>query len=297
MTTLSRLGAGALILCVAAAAGHARKMTGDNLSNIIIQGENRLKVSPRVPPVEWSADAYRDIHHVFEYNALLAGLKPPSIGRPPLILPEKSATGKTASPWLTRIYEPPVLTLTFKAEEKVGSGDWVFLVKDSQGRTFFEMRKKGTPPPDIKWNGHGTNGMPLRVGYDYTYSFSAVDEAGNPQRYAGKPFRLNAFRYTKSGKTITSFQPEALFTGRASVKFSADGQQYLAEVKDMLRPTFGQKIDVISYDEDPKFAAARAKAVRDFLLKALDYPEDKITSTGLTAAQGGGYRHVDIVAK
>ncbi len=159
------------------------------------------------------------------------------------------------------------------------------------------MKKKGVLPPVIQWSGTGLNGEPLRVGYDYSYSFSIVDEAGNPQRFAGKPFRLNSFRHTKGGGFNTALEPTYLFGSASSMRLAKDGVDILTEVKDSLRGRYGRTVSVIAYDDDQRFADARAQAVRDFLFKELNWPEDKITSVGLTLKQGKDYKRVDVIAK
>jgi len=286
-----------LLLAASPSLAAQKKMKGDNLSNIIIQGENRLKVSPRVPDVAWSVSPYREVTALLADPGILAEMKPPAVANPPLVLPEKTLSGKTASPWLSDIYEAPVLTLNLKGADKTKPVQWTFLVKDSAGKTFYELKKKSVLPDELKWDGRGKDGTSLKVGYDYTYIFSSVDQAGNPQRFAGKPFRLDSFRHKKGGKTVTAFQPEALFVGRNSVKFSPEGARLLTEMKDGLRAQQQTKIEIVSYDDDVKFAAARAVAVRDVLAKALELPESIFVTTGLPQAQGGGYRHVDVVAK
>ncbi len=98
----------------------ARKMMGDNLSDMIIQGENRLSVHPGVDEVRWSVNVYRDIPDLVRENSWISQFQPPSIQTPPVALPERSRSVKTASPWLERIFEPPVLTLAFKAASGLG---------------------------------------------------------------------------------------------------------------------------------------------------------------------------------
>ena len=277
----------------------AKKKGAEDLSNMIIQGENRLRVEPKVPAVDWDPMIYRDVQGVLQDYALIGELTPPSIEEPPVVLPEKSATAKAASPWLERIHEPPILFLGFKVPEDAAKSpsEWAFLVKDSNGQVFYELKGKKALPKEVVWEGFSGKNEPLHVGYDYSYSFSSTDEGGNPHRYAGKPFRIDAFRHGRSGRSVASFQPEVLFEGRSSLKISKDGTDYLTEAKDFLRGRYGSKIEVACYEEDAKFAQFRARTIRDFLLKALDLAEDLITAEGFPIAKGGGYRHVDVIAK
>ena len=58
----------------------------------------------------------------------------------------------------------------------------------------------------------------------------------------------------------------------------------MIEVKDFLRTRYGKKVNVSVYDRDSKFAVARAKVIRKFIVESLDYPEDKITAQGLSVS-------------
>ncbi len=272
-------------------------MMGDDISNMIIEGENRLKARAQIPEKDLDVNVYTGIPDLLRDNSLLNELKPPAVNKPPVTLPVKSLSSKTASPWLNGIYEAPVLTLTFKPQKDVGQTQYVFLVKDSHGRTFHEVKEKGTLPEMIQWDGVGGGGKPLHVGDDYTYSMSIIDEAGNPQRFAGKPFRLDSFRYPRSGRVVTALNPGALFAELSSLKLSAEGQNYLMEIKDHLRSRYGTKVVVVCYDEEMKFAMSRSNVVRDFLIRSLNLPEDKIVAQAMPKTQGDGYKHVDIIAE
>jgi hypothetical protein len=277
----------------------AKKKMGEDLSNMIIQGENRLRVEPRVPVVDWSPAPYQDVQGIIQDVSLLSDLTPPTIQEPPVVLPDKSDSNKTASPWLERVYQPPLLKLQFTPPEAVAknSAGWTFLIKDSNGNTFYEVKGKEAIPKEMIWQGFSNKGEPLHVGFDYAFSFSALDEAGNPHRHAGKPFRVDAFRHKKGSSDVFSFQPEAVFEGKSSLKFSKNGGDYLAEVRDSLRRRSDAKVEVVCYEEDVKFAQFRSAAVRDWIKKSLDIPDQLIQAKGLPVSKGGGYRHVDVMAK
>lgn len=300
MTKTTSIILAAIIAFGAASPAAAAKKKSDDLSNMIIQGENRLRAEPHVPPVKWDPSPYRDVSGVLQDFSMLGDLKPPAIQEPPVILPQRLDTDKTASPWLERILAPPVLSIAFTplADAAKAAAEWSFLVKDSNGNLFFEMKGKGKEMPgEVSWDGFSNKGEPLHVGFDYSYSFSAVDEAGNPSRHAGKPFRIDAFRYPKGSAMVFSFTPENVFQSKSSLKFSEDGLKYLVETKDYLRSHYGDIVQILIYEEDEKFGGFRAQALREWMIKALDLPEDRVTAQGLPLTKGGGYRHVDIVAK
>lgn len=275
---------------------YAAKMKGDDLSNMIIEGENRLVVHAVLPEMEWKPDPFKDVA-VFVKDYSAAGmLNPPAVADPPLMLPLKSATEKTATPWFNRILEPPVLTLALKPPKDKRKVQCTFLIKDSAGKTFYESKTSGDLPKEMIWDGFGDQGAPLKMGYDYSYSYSILDEAGIPHRFSGHPFRLEAFRYARARDTVMAFSSESIFENRSSFKFSRDGIGYLTEIKDYVRSHFDKSLEVKTFDTDEKFAVARSKVIHDFIVKNLDFPEDKVTSTGLSSA-GGEYRRVEIIVK
>jgi hypothetical protein len=291
---------GVLIAALAAAPLlAAKKKMGEGLSDMIIQGQNRLRVEPKAPVVDWSPAATRDVQGALQDYSILGELTPPTIQDPPVVLPPLSVSAKGASPWLERIYAPPVLQIAFTPPDAVAKNNagWAFLIKDSNGNTFYELKGKKDMPKNVTWEGFSNRGEPLHPGFDYAFSFSAIDEAGNPHRHAGSPFRIDAFRYQKGSSDVSSFQPEVIFQDKSSLKFSKDGLDYLAEVKDSLRRRYGAKMEVVCYEDDAKFAQSRAHVLREWFTKTLDLPDDWITEQGSSAAKGGGYRHVDIVAK
>jgi hypothetical protein len=296
MKTLKMTG---LLILAANAAAFAvpKKMKSDDLSNMIIEGENRLRVSEKAPAPSWSPDKYKEMAAVTTDETMFLAFRPPAIAEPMIVYPQKSALPKTASPWIEGILQTPVLTLNVKPNQSAADVEWVFLVKNSKGVEIVHTKKKGKMPEKIEWDGFDATGKPLQVGGDYNYSLSIIDEAGNPQHVAGKPFRVDAFRYESMGRHVTLFTPPALFTGDSELKFSKNGLAALTEVKDSLRGLTGKKLDVVTYDDDERFGLARAQAIRDFLTKELDWAPARSTARSAPTKDGQGYSHVEIIAK
>lgn len=275
---------------------HAGKMTGNDLSDMIIQGENRLTAQPSLDPVVWKVDLYREAADAL--RALPDDLMSPApaLEKPPMELPPRLNSAVTASPWMNRIFEPPVLTINIK-DPGVENPEWTFLVKDSAGAVFFEKKGKGKLPGKLEWDGRGTRGEEMRVGFDYTYAFTVIDAAGNPQRESGKPFRLEAFRTRGNGSIVTSMTTESLFEGPSSAKLSSGGEELLTEAKDHARPRAFKHIRVVVYDLDASFAESRARRIADHLSTALNVSEELVTAQGEALRNGKGYRHVELVTK
>src|SRR5262245_40676672 len=92
-----------LVFASAVSAKPTRKAKTDDLSDLLIQGENRLRVSaPRVD-VAWAADIYKDVPSLITDEALVGSLKTPTVDQPPVTFPSRLISEKTASPWLDTI--------------------------------------------------------------------------------------------------------------------------------------------------------------------------------------------------
>jgi hypothetical protein len=124
-----------------------------------------------------------------------------------------------------------------------------------------------------------------------------VDEAGNPQRYSGKPFSVSAFRYSRDGKSRTNISPNILFEDASSIKLSTQGKRVLSEVQDFLRMRFTSPVEIVVYELDEKFALARANEIEKNLSSSLEYAEARIKVSGVSLKGKKGYRHVEIISK
>lgn len=276
------------------AAGYAKPIKTDDLSNLLIEGKNRLHVDAPEIQVAWAPDVYRGFSELLVDPALVGSLATPAINTPEVTFPSQMRSTKTARPWLRAIYDTPILTIATKGNQKAPV-EWTFLVKDSQGKTFYEKHQKSVLPEKIEWNGLGNNGKPFSVGYDYTYSLSIVDQAGNPQRFSGKPFAIPACRFKQSGHVATHITPVMLFGDESSIKLSKEGMRVLLEVKDSLRDA-RDSFEVITYDNDSKFGLARSQAIKLYLTEMLEWDDKRIQAKS-QVLDPKGYRHVEIIAK
>lgn len=286
-----------MLIFVQAAVAAPQKMKSDDLSNMIIQGENRLRVREGAPEPHFTPDLYKDMATVINDESLLLGFQPAAVSEPPIVYASKVAGRKTASAWLDSILEPPVLTLNIKSKPSAKQVEWVFLIKNSQGSEIYRIKKKGVMPEKIEWDGFDSKRQPLQMGADYSYSLSIIDEAGNPQHVPGKPFQVEAFRINSGGKNATLLGLRAIFQGDSELKFSKNGIATLTEVKDHLRTFYGKKLEVVVYDDDGKFGVARAQAIQNFLVKELDWAASKTVARSAPIKDGQGYSHVEIIAK
>ena len=109
-----------LILAFACLATYvqAAKMMGDDLSNMIIEGENRLKVHPTGPTLNWQVDPYQNMTQLFDDKSIMGQLQPKSIQEPPVKLPRRRVSNKTARPWHRDVYDQPVFNSYHKNKKR-----------------------------------------------------------------------------------------------------------------------------------------------------------------------------------
>src|SRR4051812_23818016 len=77
-----------------------KKMKSDDLSNMLIEGENRLRVKEKAPDDGFAPDKYKDISAMVTDESLLLAFRPPAINEPPIAYPQKLNSHKTATAWL-----------------------------------------------------------------------------------------------------------------------------------------------------------------------------------------------------
>lgn len=96
---------------------------------------------------------------------------------------------KTSAPELTEIIPEPakVFHVDFKDLAR-----WKFDIFTSDGSVFRSLNGEGDPPKSIKWDGRGDSGDPLTPGEQYSYSFTAIDKAGNKRSFPGEAFSVPA---------------------------------------------------------------------------------------------------------
>lgn len=104
---------------------------------------------------------------------------------------------KISYPGMAQITPAPakVFQLDFKNLSR-----WSLDIFASDGSKFRGLTGEGDPPKTISWDGRGDSGKPLIPGEKYSYSFTAVDKAGNRRTFPGESFSAPAlFLATEEG--------------------------------------------------------------------------------------------------
>jgi hypothetical protein len=132
---------------------------------------------------------------------------------------------KTSEPDLVGIMPEPakVFHVTFN-----DLASWRLNIFASDGSNFRTLSGEGNPPSAIVWDGRGDSGAHLIPGQQYSYSFTAVDKAGNRRTFPGESFSVPAI-FLKNNEDVwiglsndLLFSPNGYGLLKSAEKFSSE---------------------------------------------------------------------------
>jgi hypothetical protein len=114
-----------------------------------------------------------------------------------------------SSPELINIIPEPakIFRINFK-----DLSSWKLTIFADDGSDFWSTSGKENPPPSITWEGRGNSGVPLVPGATYSYSFTAVDHAGNRRIFPGESFSVPALYLVDNNQLWVGIAPHCIFS-------------------------------------------------------------------------------------
>lgn len=106
---------------------------------------------------------------------------------------------------------------------------WEVHIFRSNGDVFYTVSGEGDPPANIPWEGKGNAGELLVPGHNYSFSFTAVDRAGNKKTFPGQTFTIPATFFADSSGTWIRIANSELFDSRGS-SLSRNAGKYIQEI-------------------------------------------------------------------
>ncbi len=135
---------------------------------------------------------------------------------------------KLAPPEIANIHPQPVKV--FQVNFK-GLMNWRLDITESNGDLFRSISGEGNPPESIPWDGLGDSEALMMPGHVYSYSFTAVDKAGNKRTFPGQMFSVSAVFFRDSSSVRVRVAGSQLF--------SADGGGLLPQASNYVREIAG----------------------------------------------------------
>jgi len=204
-------------------------------------------------------------------------------------------TEQTIHPWLPPIVAQPVVV--FFPQEKEGMIEWELVITDYQGEEVKKFNGKGRPPDRIEWDGVDRNYRTLKVGFPYSYVYTAVDVGTNSHTYVGEPFKVNAFKYPREHDLVVDIVNAKLF-GEEGLNLSRDGSFLMGKVADLARSYPNSPISVTVYSQGASLAQKKADVLADYLSQDLIISPEGIKRVGKKPTgpgiDPGGYTQIVI---
>ncbi len=110
---------------------------------------------------------------------------------------------------------------------------WQLDIFRSDGSLFRTINGEGNPPESIAWNGRGNDSTPMVAGHVYSYSFTAVDKAGNKRTFPGQSFSVAAAYFNDSTGVWIRIANQQLFAVDGSGMLPA-ANSYIEEIASLI---------------------------------------------------------------
>lgn len=285
-----------LYILIFAVPNWAEEGTGDvSLPDVVVKAKSKEKIEIEKAEPPLSVETYIIDEAKSPLDAEILEISPVQSVEvylkdiPPL------TTGQAIHPWLPPIVAQPVVV--FFPQEREGMIEWELVITDYQGEEVKKFNGKGRPPERIEWDGVDRNHRTLKVGFPYSYVYTAVDVGTNSHTYVGEPFKVNAFKYPREHDLVVDIVNGKLF-GKEGLNLSRNGGFLLGKVADIVRSYPNSPISVTVYGQNASLAQKRADVLANYLSQDMVISPEGIKRVGKeptgTRIEPGGYAQIVI---
>ncbi len=223
---------------------------------VVSTGQLQLKIETEKPDIDVHTDANEVAEEVVKTESNILGLSMEDVKDVKMSLPETFHNSRADySPEISYLKTPPV----FKLRPKINSGieleKWSFKITDPTGYAVKVLRGGGSLPDEIVWEGFDDAGNIIKVGAPYSYIFTVMDKAGNPNSIIGNPKVVDAIKYKKEGKTFIVISNKFLFDKDRKDTLTTKGQQVLNEVENYMKMANNFPVTMQVFSEDKGLAS------------------------------------------
>jgi len=285
-----------LYILIFAVPNWAEDGTGDvSLPDVVVKAKNKEKIEIEKAEPPLSVETYIIDEAKSPLDAQILEISPVQSVEvylkdiPPL------TTDQAIHPWLPPIVAQPVVV--FFPQEREGMIEWELVITDYQGEEVKKFSGKGRPPERIEWDGVDRNHRTLKVGFPYSYVYTAVDVGTNSHTYVGETFKVNAFKYPREDDLVVDIVNGKLF-GEKGLNLSRNGSFLIGEVADIARSYPNCPISVTVYGQDASLAQKRADMLANYLSQDMVISTEGIKRVGKEPTgpgiDPGGYAQIVI---
>jgi len=244
---------------------------------VVSTGQLQLKIETEKPDIVVHTDANEVAEQVVKTESNILGLSMEDIKDVKVSLPETFHNSRADYyPEISYLKTPPVFKLKPKINKDIELEKWSFKITDPTGYAVKTLRGGGSLPDEIVWEGFDDSGQIIKVGAPYSYIFSVMDKAGNPNSIIGNPKVIDAIKYEKEGKTFIVISNKFLFDKDRKDNLTNKGQQILNEVENYIKMANNFPVTIQVFSDDKNLAGDQIYTVEKVLTNDLKLKKDII---------------------
>jgi hypothetical protein len=175
------------------------------------------------------------------------------------------------SPVVDRLITGDVLVFLPRFDKSVSS--WELVVSNSNGETVRRVKRNGTPPNIINWDGRDDNNAVINTGETYDFTFYAYDAIGNQTRIPGRPQKIRGLLYHEGAEWVVAMAGDEIFDSRTT-RLTAGAQRWFEEAANVVREKFKREVVVFVYSEREDLSAEQGQVVVGELTGRIKLPKD-----------------------
>ena len=266
-----------------AKSAEAPKKSSGQLDDIMVTGEDKLKVKSDKPVLDIKLDLNQVVMPTIDTEKKFLD-KSPNLVDLKEAAPKMLNSAQLAAPFLVAFIREPIANFSLKVLG-IKTATWDLVVTDSKGRVFKKFEGKGKPPLSLEWNGRNPENRIVKVGNAYSYLVTLVDEAGGPHTLIGAPFVLHSLIHQEENGLFLSLTRKKVFdVEKDKNKILYEALPFLKEASDSIKDNFTLPVVVNVYGENASLATEQAKAVAKYFTDELVLPQTQIKAYGFEDA-------------
>lgn len=240
-----------------------------------IRAEERLKIDDLKPSFFPMIDPYEPINSVLKLERYVFDDKLYNTIDSLTVPSQYLHSSYLRTPVVARLIRGDVLVFLPRFEKNVAN--WELVISNSLGETVRRVKRKGSPPNVITWDGRDDSNNVINTGEVYDFTFYAYDAIGNQTRIPGRPQRISGMLYEDGNEWIVTIAGDEVFDARG-IRLSDNAGRWFDEAANAIKEKFKSEIVVYVYTDRDELSSERAEIVVNELKRRIAVPKDAIKS-------------------